>query len=105
VDPLSLLPSRRSIYFPDPVVLAPHSDCSPWSMSNADNAEAVQEFEAKRGVSDPPEERASRSKDSGRRPSAGTSIGENEEDGDEDEYQTGPKANVSLSTMIYESGL
>jgi hypothetical protein len=65
-------------------------------MSKADDAEAVQEFEAKRGVSDPPEERASRSKDSGRRPSAGTSIGDVDEDGDEEEYQTGPKAKVSL---------
>jgi hypothetical protein len=74
-------------------------------MSETDNAEAVQELEAKRGVSDPPEERASRSKDTGRRPSAGTSIGENEEDGDEDEYQTGPKANVSLFILVYELSL
>jgi hypothetical protein len=74
-------------------------------MSETDNAEAVQEFEAKRGVSDPPEERASRSKDTGRRPSAGTSIGDAGEGEDEDEYQTGPKANVSLSTMIYELSL
>jgi hypothetical protein len=72
-------------------------------MSKTDNAEAVQEFEAKRGVSDPPEERARRSKDTGRRPSAGTSIGDNEED--EDEYQTGPKANVSLFTLVYELSL
>ena len=71
-------------------------------MSEIDNAEAVQEFEAKRGVSDPPEERASRSKDSGRRPSAGTSIGDADEAEDEDEYQTGPKPKVSLSMMINE---
>jgi hypothetical protein len=44
------------------------ADRSPWSMSKTDNAEAVQEFEAKRGVSDPPEERASRSKEEDRRP-------------------------------------
>jgi hypothetical protein len=74
-------------------------------MSAADNVEAVQEFEAKRGVSDPPEERASRSKDTGRRPSAGTSIGDADEDGDEDEYQAGPKANVSQSILISELSL
>ena len=65
----------------------------------------VQEFEAKRGVSDPPEERASRSKDTGRRPSAGTSIGDADEGEDEDKYQTGPKANVSLPLLIYDLSL
>ena len=78
------------------------ADCSPSSTSKADNTEAVQEFEAKRGVSDPPEERASRSKDTGRRPSAGTSIGDNDEGEAEDEYQAGPKANVSLFILVYE---
>lgn len=66
----------------------------------ADKLDDVQEFEAKRGVSDPPEERASRSKDTGRRPSAGTSIGDNDEDEDEEEEQTGPKPKVSPCILM-----
>jgi hypothetical protein len=57
----------------------------------ADCIDDVQEFEAKRGVSDAPEERASRSKDTGRRPS-----GDETEEDAEEEYQVRGKPQVSL---------
>jgi hypothetical protein len=50
-------------------------------------------------VSDAPEERASRSKDTGRRPSATTIGDEDEQEEDEEEDRTGPKPKVSQSKL------
>jgi hypothetical protein len=69
-----------------------------------DNIDEVREFEAKRGLNKDHEERASRSKDKGRRASVPDDLDEDQDEDEDEDEEPAPKTTVCPSSTQIACG-